>query len=182
MSAPEAVKRSKNHLLLMLLLAGLVMLGGPYLLAWQALMPPLRPHAWVVLALAFSGIVIKSLLAMLMGGDFRYDKAGYDMAILSFGGVLTCAALQLVSEEDLYAGLDAISFLKFMSALGVSAKWQHTALLFFLMVVSLAVTLFCALGVADTEKGKPNPLWTAFGMAFGLGLLGAYALAMIAKG
>ncbi len=29
MTAPDAVKRSKAHLLFMLLLAGLVMLGGP---------------------------------------------------------------------------------------------------------------------------------------------------------
>ncbi len=146
-------------------------------------MPPLQAHAWVVLAMGYAGIVIKSLFGLLIGGDFRYDKAGYDMSMLAFGGVLTCAALQLVSEKDLYPGMETLSFLKFLGTLHMSKMAQHTAMLFFLMVLSLCSCLFCAAGVADTEKkGNANPVWTAFGMALGLGVLGAYALAMITKG
>lgn len=182
MPAPESVKRSKSHLAITMLLIGAALVGGPYAMAVAGLMSPVRPYGWVVLLVAYVGVLLKSSIGYMTTRDFRYDKAAYDLSLLVFGGALTCMALQIVTTSVLFPGLQDISFLGFASALGVDVRGQHLVLLFLLLLASLVATVFAAMGVADTESGKPSAWWTLFSSFFAYVLCGAYALALIAKG
>lgn len=77
--------------------AGMVV--GPYFLARIDLITQLKPHAWVVLIVAYFGILLKSSISYLITRDFRYDKSAYDLCVLVFGGVLACTALQISFHE-----------------------------------------------------------------------------------
>jgi hypothetical protein len=106
MPAPASVKRSKSHLVIALVFIGASLVAGPYVLASLELMAPLKPLAGVVLAVAYAGVLLKALVGYLTTHEFRYDKSAYDLSLLVFGGVLTCTALQIVTVDDLYPGLD----------------------------------------------------------------------------
>jgi hypothetical protein len=100
---------------------------------------------------------------------------------LSLWWILTCTALQIVSTTDLSPGLQNISFLSFIGVLTPEIRIQHLVLLFILLLVSLVGTVLAAMGVADTESGKPCGWWTLGCSGIGIVLLGTYALALIAK-
>lgn len=181
MPAPASVKRSKSHLAITMLLIGAALVGGPYALASFGLMQALRPYGWVVLFVAYVGVLLKACIGYLTTRDFRYDKTAYDLSVLVFGGALTCLALQIVTATVLFPGLQSISFLSFASAIGVDVRGQHIALLFLLLLSSLVATILSAMGVADTESEKPNWWWTLGCSFIAYVLLGTYALALIAK-
>lgn len=182
MAAPDSVKRSKGHLALAMFLLGAALVSGPYFLSGAGLMGSIRPNAWVVLLVAYVGILLKTSISFLTTRDFRYDKAAYDLAMLVFGGALTCMALQILSSEILFPGLQEISFLGFASAFGMDVKGQHLILIFLLLLSSLVATIFSAIGVSDTDLGKPNAWWTLLCSLFSYLIAGAYALALISKG
>ena len=182
MSAPGSVKRSKLHLALTLAIVGLGMVGGPYGLASAGLISQLKPHAWVVLAVAYVGVLLKSSIGYLTTRHFRYDKAAYDLSVLVFGGVLTCAALQVVTTTDLFPGLENMHFLSFVAAFGLDIRGQHLVLLSMLLIFSLVGTVLSAIDVAETEDGRPGGCWTVVCSFIAYVLLAAYALALIAKG
>jgi len=181
MPAPASVKRSKSHLALTMLLIGAALVGGPYALASANLMQPLKPYGWVVLLVAYVGVLLKACIGYLTTRDFRYDKTAYDLSVLVFGGALTCLALQIVTATVLFPGLQSISFLRFASTIGVDVRGQHIALLFLLLLSSLVATILSAMGVADTESDRPNWWWTLGCSFIAYVLVGAYALALIAK-
>jgi hypothetical protein len=165
-----------------MLLLGAALIGGPYVLASAGLMSSVKPYGWVVLLVAYIGALLKSSIGYMTTRDFRYDKAAYDLSVLVFGGALTCMALQVVTSSVLFPGLQEISFLGFASGFGVDIRGQHLALLFLLLLSSLVATVLSAMGVADTESGKPNWWWTLVCSFVAYVLTGAYALALIAKG
>ena len=181
MPAPDSVKRSKSHLAITMFLIGVALIGGPYGLASFGLMQALKPYGWVVLLVAYVGVLLKASIGYLITRDFRYDKTAYDLSVLVFGGALTCLALQIVTASVLFPGLQSVSFLGFASAIGVDTRGQHIALLFLLLLCSLVATIFSAMGVGDTESGKPNWWWTLGCSFLAYVLVGAYALALIAK-
>lgn len=181
MPAPDSVKRSKAHLAVTMLLVGGVLIAGPYALASIGLMSQLKPYAWVVLMIAYVGILLKAAISYMTTRDFRYDKTAYDLCVLVFGGALTCTALQIVTSTILFPGLQNISFLAFAAAFGLDIRGQHLALLFLLFLASLVGTVLSAVGVADTESGKPSWWWTLFCSFIAYVLAGMYALALIAK-
>jgi hypothetical protein len=182
MPAPASVKRSKSHLAITMLLIGAALVGGPYALASANLMQPLKAYGWVVLLVAYVGILLKACIGYLTTRDFRYDKTAYDLSVLVFGGTLTCLALQIVTATVLFPGLQNIPFLSFASAFGVDVRGQHIALLLLLLLSSLVATILSAMGVADTESEKPNWWWTLGCSFIAYVLVGAYALTLIAKG
>ena len=101
MVAPDSVKRGKSHLALAMFLIGAALVGGPYLIAQFGVMAGLKDNAWVILLVAYAGILLKAGLSFLMTKDFRYDKSAYELCVLTMGGILTCLALQLTSNQDL---------------------------------------------------------------------------------
>jgi hypothetical protein len=181
MPAPNSVKRSKGHLAITLALIAVGVVVGPYILSSVGLMAQLKPHAWIVLLVAYFGIMFKSAISYLMTHDFRYDKNAYDLCILVFGGVLTCTALQIVTPTDLFSGIQDISFLAFTTVFGPELRTQHLILLFVLLLASLGGTVLAAMGVADTELDKPCWWWTLMCSVLAYALLAFYALALIAK-
>ena len=181
MPAPDSVKRSKVHLALTMLLIGGVLIAGPYFLASIGLMSQLKPNAWVVLMIAYVGILIKAAISYMSTRDFRYDKTAYDLCVLVFGGTLTCFALQIVTSAVLFPGLQNMSFLAFAAAFRLDIRGQHLILLFLLLLASLVGTILAAVGVADTESNKPSWFWTLFCSFIGYVLAGMYALTLIAK-
>ena len=181
MPAPESVKRGKIHLAITLALIAAALIGGPYGLQHYELMGKLKANAWLVLAIAYAGILLKVGIAYLITRDFRYDKSAYELCVLVLGGALTCLALQIGSPQDLFPGLEEISFLQGASVLGLNVVGQHIVLLFLLFVGALILTVFAAMGVADTENGKASAPWTLVLSALSYALLATYALALIAK-
>jgi len=181
MAVPDTVKRSKSHLAITMALVAAGMVAGPYALAKFGLIGQLKPYAWVVLAVAYIGVLLKSSISYLTTREFRYDKTAYDLNVLVFGGALACTALQIVTAEVLFPGLQNITFLSFASVLGLDIRGQHLALLFLLLLSSLVGTVLSALGVADTESGKPSWWWTLICSVIAYALLAAYSLALIAK-
>lgn len=182
MAAPTVVKKGKSHLVVTMLFLGIVLVGGPYALATLRLTGTLKASAWVVLVITFLGILLKSGIAFLTTREFRYDKFAYELCILVAGGLLTCASLQITSDENLFPGLAEVSFLGFMGSLSVGTVGQHRTLLMFLFLAALVGALFSAINVSDTDNGQTSAVWDIFTCATGAALLAAYALVLVSKG
>jgi hypothetical protein len=182
MPAPDHIKRGKLHLAAIMLVSGVVIIGAPYLLAWRGVIPALKPNAWAVLVISYVGIVLKGFIGYLTAKHFRHDKSAYDLSALVMGGVLTCLALQFTSVQDLFPGIESISFFRFMSSFGISVPNQHLAFLGLFFVIALIATMISAVGMSDTEDGKPQALWTLGASGLSFALLGTYALVLITKG
>jgi hypothetical protein len=182
MAAPDSVKKDKTHLFLSMIIVGIVLMGGPYVLEHLGLTATLKKGAWLVLLITFIGILIKSAISFLTTGDFRYDKFAYELCVLVAGGFLTCASLQITSDEKLFPGLEEISFLGFLSSVSIGVVGQHRTLLLFLFLVTLVGSLFAAINVADTEKGKVSNRWTTGTFGLGALFLCTYALVLVSKG
>src|SRR5260370_23321589 len=182
MVAPDSVKRGKSHLALAMFLIGAVLVGGPYLIARFGLMTGLKNNAWVILLVAYAGILLKAGLSFLTTKDFRYDKSAYELCVLTMGGMLTCLALQLTSNQDLFPGLEGISFLGFMSSLSLITFCPPLLLSVLLFVGALIAMVFSTIGVSDAEAGNTDSMLTLGTSLVGHALLGAYALILVAKG
>jgi hypothetical protein len=141
-----------------------------------------KTNTWIIQGLAFAGIALKGGLSFMVTKDFRYEKAAYELAVLVVGGVLTCLAVQITSQQDMFPGLESISFLQSMSSMGIGVVGQHVTVLFLLFVASLVGMVFAAINVADVDDGKVSWSWTLAMYGLGNVLLGAYALVLVAKG
>ncbi len=181
MTTLDSVKRSSSHLFFTMTLVGAVFVGGPYALAKFGLMSELKPYAWVILIVALFGIFFKAVIGYLITKEFQYDKAAYDLSAVAFGGILTCAALEVVSEQTLFTGLQSMRFLEFMSVFGLESKGQNVAVLFILLLASILVTIVAAVGVHDTANGKFSSCRTLVTSFFSYVFIAVYALALIAK-
>ena len=181
MPAPQNVKKGKGHLACANLSIGAFLIGGPYALSHFGLMGTLKDNVWIVQVIAYVGILIKAGISFLMTKDFRYDKFAYELTVLVMGGALTCFAVQVTSQDDIFSGLANISFLGFVSSLPVSIAVQHSFLLALLFLASLGWMVFSAIGVADTEDDKVSSLWTLTAVVFALMLLAFYAVVLVTK-
>jgi hypothetical protein len=162
--------------------SGIVMIAVPYFLAQRGFISTLKPNAWTVLVISYVGILLKGFFGYLTTRHFRHDRSAYELSSLVMGGVLTCLALQSTTEQDLFPGIESISFFTFTSRFGLSVAGQHVAFLVAFFVAALVVTSIAAIGVSDTEDGKPQALWTLLAATLAFVLLAVYALILITKG
>jgi hypothetical protein len=167
-------------LLIALLVTGALFVLLPLILGTYGLMPPLNPKAKYILGITAGGLVLKIIFGDMVSGKFEYQKHGYDLCIITLGAALSSLSLQMVTQDDLFPGLQDFFGLGTITA---NVQSQRTILLSIVFLVSCIMSLITArIGMAireDTTKGK-NYL-SLINFALGAGVFGAYILMLVTK-
>jgi len=132
---------------------------GPYALLRFHYIQSLEKNAFLILFFTALGLVIKTLMNVISGGDLFFYKFGFDLCTLSLGATLTSFSLQLssTSDHDLLANaqIDGTVF-SFVHHLPVQTAWQqHNIILATLFVGSLVCSLLTALITKAIKKDNP---------------------------
>jgi hypothetical protein len=181
---PSATNNSQNGTIWgpWLLISGIlvtcaVIIAVPPL--WEYKGGPVSDHAWIIVGVTVVGLVIKITLTDLVNNEFKYYKHGYDLCVLTFGGILSAFSLQMVSKRDLFPGLSQITYRN---------DPRFTLGAFFLLCCLFTVlTARIAKDIRDAEHATPPrkirwcPLLQLFNFSMGAALLGIYVLTLITK-
>ncbi|OQW37391.1 MAG: hypothetical protein A4E19_13375 [Nitrospira sp. SG-bin1] len=103
---------------------------------------------------------------------------------MTFGAVLTATSLQLISNTDLFPGVNMVVLLKDLPPIGKDPVAQRSVQLLVLLLAILVATLVTAkVSAAIKHGGAKWPDMLAFlNVIIGTASLGTYVLVLITKG
>jgi hypothetical protein len=180
---------SIHKLLLGCLLSFLLVVPGPYVLAYFGFLGPLADKAWLILFITMVGLVLKSLVGDVVSGEFFFHKFGYDNCVMTFAAILTACGLQLASTADLFPGLSSFTPLASLPRISQDQVTNRLIQLFIFLLVALIFTLITAAISGAINKAHANKVilqgesfLAFFNAVVGLFLLGCYVLILVTKG
>ncbi len=150
-------------------------------LGWIA---SLQPKAWLILLITTLGILFKLLFGDLATGEFRYHKHGYDLCVLTMGATMSGLSLQLLSDDNLFPGLQAAGPLTLAEFVSSDPVQQSRLLLVFMFLVSSFVALLTAIisKAISSESTPGKNLLALINFLCGATMLGWYVLILVTKG
>jgi hypothetical protein len=182
-------KMGIHKLLLAGLFSFLLVVPGPYVLAYLGFLGPLADKAWLILFVTMVGLLLKSLAGDIVSGEFFFHKFGYDNCVMTFAAVLTACGLQLASTVDLFPGLSSFTPLAILPTISQDQITNRLIQLFVFLLVALVFTLITAAisGAINKEHAKGTKLRAEWFLAFlnsavGLTLLAGYVVILVTKG
>jgi hypothetical protein len=166
-----------------ILITLLLMVFFPWIAAKIGWIGPLSDKAPLLLLVATSGLVIKSLIGDVVAGEFLFYKFGYDNCVLTFGALLMAFALQLTSTVDHFPGLDSLYIIKHMTFIASDPiskrQCQLVSLLLFALTSMILTGKLAAAIKHDNPDGKN--LLSFLSSVLGAFLLAIYVLVLITK-
>jgi hypothetical protein len=171
-------------LLFAMLVTLALFIGLPIIFGTYGLMPPLNPKAIYILLVTAGGLVLKILFGDMISGEFEYQRHGYDLCIVTLGASLSSLSLQIMTDQDLFPGLQNARVFAGLASVVSSPISQRIVLLFGVFLLSCIMSLVTArVGMAikkDSTKAKNSLRLLNF--LIGSGVFGAYILMLITKG
>ncbi|MCP5133686.1 MAG: hypothetical protein H6976_08795 [Gammaproteobacteria bacterium] len=159
-------------------------IGGAYAFSWLGWIADLQPKAWLILLVSTLGILFKLLFGDLATGEFQYHKHGYDLCVLSMGATMSSLSLQLVTDINLFSGIQSTSPILLAKTFTNDAIQQSRVLLFTVFLFASFSTLLTArVSKAirfDSTKGKN--ILSLLNFSIGAAMLGWYVLILVARG
>jgi len=147
----------------------------PYVLAVLGLGPSVHGPAWFMLFLTTVGLLAKAWLADQAGGEFLWEKFGFDNCMIAFGGFLAALGLQVVTKTDLFPGLDNLLLLKDIPLASADRSNHRLAQLIVAVILAMAAGIFAARNV---RKIKENATSIPLPPSLASAVLGAFFLAL----
>jgi hypothetical protein len=160
-----------------------LLVGAAYALAAFGWIATLQPRAWLVLIVTALGILFKLLFGDLATGEFQYHKHGYDLCVLTMGAALSGLSLQLLSERNIFPGMQATGPIVFAKYITPDPVQQSRILLFVVFLASsLAALLTARIAKAIRESAtRGKHLLACVNFCTGAAMLGWYVLILITK-
>jgi hypothetical protein len=174
-------KGSKRHLIISLLLFGIILTVGPYGLPLLELSTSPKQNSWLILLIIFFGTTLKSAINFAVNKDFRYDKWALEINSLAMSGFLTCLSLQITHENDMFPGVESITFLSFLHTIEVTLVVQHIILISLLFGASIFGVIWASVVISETEKKQRSYISIFISCMIGLLFLACYATLLIYK-
>ncbi|WP_397452041.1 hypothetical protein [Pseudomonas sp. NA-150] len=140
----------------------------------------LADKAVFVLVCTAVGLVVKIVIGDTVAGEFLFYKFGYDNCVIAFGALLTALALQILSPQDLFPGLQTF----FPHSPSTDMVLSRQAELFTLFLIALGAMVFTARIASDIKQNRAKypSLLALLNSLIGTMLLAVYILILITKG
>lgn len=158
---------------------------APTLLVQLGLVPALLPRAWFVLGCAAVILILETILGDIVSGKSSYHQHGFEICVTTMGASLSGAAAQMVTEGNLFPGLNGSYLTKVFMDLHhheTPAAEDVVDVLFAVFVLSILASLLTA-WIAKAADNPKTPFKSGLGLVnftIGFCVFGWYTFVVIA--